>query len=195
MMVCDCDIYLKTTQNIGIMRASQTAPAVENHFMRSICISHRSIGRKWCQVQTSYKDTLTELCCQRPSGPGCLWNQSQPVWTGPPRRDPGWGAPGPSESPETLGSTGPAPAHSRSPCRTPRGRQESGQTLGVPRKTRLSERIGVCLPPLSRSGQDQSSVLLSGTSPHTAGYRNTTQIQKKPKETKETKQKQKWRLR
>lgn len=74
---------------------------------------------------------LTELCCRHPSGPGCREIRSQPVWTDPPRRDPGLDAPGPAESLGTLGLTDPGPAHSRSPCTTPGGGGDSVQPIDI----------------------------------------------------------------
>lgn len=42
--------------------------------------------------------------------------------------------------------------------------------------TSLNERIRASLPPQSRSGQDQSFLLFSGTSPHTAEHRDRGSI-------------------
>lgn len=111
---------------------------------------------------------LTELCCRRPSSPGCPWIQSQPVWTDPPRRAPGWDAPGPEGCPGTLGSTGPEPAHSRSPCRTP---VMEKMTFNQGNRFNYNwSRLDEGLPRRSRSGQDLCFLLFSETSPHTAEH-------------------------
>lgn len=107
----------------------------------------------------------TELCCRRPSGPGCHWNRSRPVWTSPPHTAPGWDALGLAESPETLGWADPEPAHSRSPCKTPgggceerQGKRQEAQPIKDHHNNGLKRRIRAAPLYLHRVGQIRINV-------------------------------------